>query len=93
MRWKAVKIKPGLICCREAELMVEQIYLVADAPVLPLTQCKANDCRCKYIYLDDRRDGDDRREATEYLKDLYDQNDLDRRQRRGRRSTDILART
>ncbi len=91
-RWAAVRIKPGLICCRKAELMVDQVFLVSEAPDLPLAQCDSKDCRCKYTHLNDRREEDERRESTEYVDALYGQSDMDRRKVKGRRASDKAAR-
>lgn len=87
--WRAVKVKTGLMCCKEAEKMRGQIYLAAEAPVFPIKGCKVAECECKYIHKDDRRDGDERRESTEFLNDLYGMHDKDRRKTKGRRKSDL----
>ena len=88
-QWRAVKMKPGLMCCRFAESMRGKVFLAAEAPVFPLNQCTQKECGCKYTHLEDRRDGDDRRQATDYLDDLYDMHQKDRRSGKGRRFTDM----
>ena len=88
-QWKAVKVKAGLMCCKEAEKMRSQIYLTAEAPAFPLEGCKAKKCECKYIHMNDRREGDDRRESTDFLNDLYDMHDKDRRKIKDRRKTNL----
>lgn len=88
-RWKAVKVKTGLMCCKAAEKMRSQVYLSADAPVFPLESCQSKNCECRYIHMDDRREGDDRRESTEFLNDLYDMHDKDRREIKDRRVSDL----
>ncbi len=88
-QWRAVKVKPGLICCRIAEAMRGKVYLASEAPAFPLKQCTQKQCSCKYTHLEDRRDGDDRREATEYLDELFDMHQKDRRKSHGRRFTDM----
>lgn len=70
-KWRSVKINPGLLCCKTASDLVGDIYFAADAPAFPLANCTEKVCRCKYIHLEDRRDGSDRREATEYSVDLF----------------------
>jgi len=77
--WHAVKIKAGLICCKGAQEVTNQLYLAVDAPVFPLNDCTVKTCQCKYLHLSDRRDGGDRREATEYLEDLLKFHEKERR--------------
>lgn len=60
-RWRAVKIAPGLIACDAAQALTDQIFLASETPHLPLGNCAQADCRCKYVHLDDRRSGSDRR--------------------------------
>jgi len=88
-QWRAVKMKPGLMCCRVAEAMRGKVFLASEAPAFPLKQCTRKECDCKYTHLEDRRDGDDRREATEYLDELFDMHQKDRRKSNGRRLTDM----
>ena len=70
-RWRSVKIKSGQICCKSADRLSETIFFVTDAPTLPLAGCTEKKCKCKYTHLEDRRDGNDRREATEYTTGLF----------------------
>ena len=84
-RWKAVKVKVDLMCCKPAERISEQVFLVAEAPQFPLKNCDSTDCQCRYVHLTDRRDGGDRRESTLFLKDHYLQNEKDRRKLKDRR--------
>ena len=88
-QWRAVKMKPGLMCCRVAEVMRGKVFLASEAPTFPLKECKQKECSCKYTHLEDRRDEDDRRQATEYLDELYDMHQKDRRKSKGRRFTDM----
>jgi hypothetical protein len=88
-RWKAVRIKTGLMCCKAAERMRSQVYLSAEAPTFPLEGCKSKGCECKYIHMNDRRETDDRRESTEFLNDLYDMHDKDRRKIKDRRISNL----
>ena len=57
-QWRAVKVQTGLMCCQAAESMRGRVYLVAEAPSFPLKKCESRDCKCRYIYLNDRREGD-----------------------------------
>ncbi|MDH3219437.1 MAG: hypothetical protein OEO19_07890 [Gammaproteobacteria bacterium] len=60
-QWRAVKIDPGLICCDAVMQLTGQVFLARLSPTLPLENCTEKDCRCKYIHLEDRRSGGDRR--------------------------------
>ena len=84
-KWRSVKIKPGLICCKGAESMKAKVYFAADAPTLPIASCTEKQCQCKYAHLDDRRDGHDRREATEYSATLFNLHEKERRDGTDRR--------
>lgn len=64
--WKAVKVKTGLMCCKQAENIRDQVYLVADAPTFPLARCEVEKCECRYLHIADRREEDDRRESTNF---------------------------
>ncbi|MDH3388909.1 MAG: hypothetical protein OEN02_13495 [Gammaproteobacteria bacterium] len=61
MQWRAVKIAPGLVCCDAVSELTDQVFLSRLSPTLPLESCTEKDCRCKYIHLEDRRRGGDRR--------------------------------
>ena len=86
-QWKAVKVKTGLMCCRPAESMRDQLYLVSEAPGFPLENCKAKDCQCRYIQMNDRREGSDRRETTEFLKKERQQQEEERRRKARRQES------
>ena len=90
-QWRAVKIAPGLICCDAAAKMSGQVYLSTESPRLPLDGCDEADCRCKYVHLDDRRSGDDRRIELGDLGAFLPSNQVERRKRRGRRASDLAA--
>lgn len=90
-QWRSVKVEHGLLCCRQVELMVGKVFLINEAPALPLAQCTSKECGCKYIHLDDRREDDDRRDSAEYVDSLYGQNDMDKRKSKGRRASDMVV--
>ncbi len=85
-QWTAVKVKTGLMCCKTVEQMRGNVFLTGEAPDFPLKDCKVKVCECKYIHMDDRRQGDERRESTEFLNDLYDLHKKDRRKIKDRRA-------
>lgn len=85
-QWRSVKIKPGLICCKSADRLSGTIFFAADAPTLPLASCTEKKCMCRYTHLVDRRDGDDRRESTEYSVELFAMHGKERRDGKDRRT-------
>ena len=89
--WRAVKIKPGLIACRSVERYANQIFLAKSSPRLPLDDCDEKKCSCKYVHLDDRRSGGDRRAELGELGDFLPFNQTERRQNNGRRDADLAA--
>jgi len=46
--------------CRAAGILAGQRFLSDEIPKLPLDQCDAPDCRCRYKLFDDRRTGERR---------------------------------
>lgn len=85
-QWRSVKIKSGLICCKSAGKLNGTVFFAADAPTLPLAACTEKQCQCKYTHLEDRRQEDDRREATEYSVDLFSLTGKERRTSEDRRT-------
>ena len=53
--YHAVSIKPGPRCCQTARSMAGVRFLSREAPRLPLPQCDAAGCECKYVHHEDRR--------------------------------------
>ncbi|MGD2173582.1 MAG: hypothetical protein PVJ78_09960 [Gammaproteobacteria bacterium] len=89
-RWRAVRISPGLICCDAVREHDEQVFLSSESPMLPVDGCDIADCRCKYIHLEDRRTGSDRRAQLDELNAFLPFNQVDRRRTPSRRSTDLV---
>ncbi len=56
-------LRPGPNACDAAKALSGKRYLTQEAPVLPLPECDAADCRCQILPLDDRRSGHDRRDS------------------------------
>ena len=92
-KWRSVKIHHGLYSCSSVEKIANRTYLATEAPALPLGQCSEKECKCRYLYLDDRRDSEDRRAMLGQLSRVYlsYQSDDDRRQILRRRITDIAV--
>jgi len=53
--YHAVSIKSGPRCCQTAKSMSGVRFLSKQAPRLPLPQCDAASCECKYLHHEDRR--------------------------------------
>lgn len=87
-QWRSVKIRPGLIACDRVASLVGQVFLSNEAPELPLPNCTERDCRCHYVFLDDRRSGTDRRSELEQLEGYPASSEGDRRRSPGRRMDD-----
>ena len=59
--YHAVSIKFGEIACDAARAMSGRRFLSNAAPRLPLPDCDAGECHCKFVHHSDRRSGKDRR--------------------------------
>ena len=90
-QWRAVKIAPGLFCCDAVGKLTGQVFLATESPQLPLAGCDEKDCRCKYIHLEDRRSGGDRRLELGELGAFLPASQTERRQVGGRRATDMTG--
>jgi hypothetical protein len=60
-RFHAVSIRSSEDGCSAAYAMRGQRFLDGAAPRLPLADCDAGQCNCRYVHHADRRDGADRR--------------------------------
>jgi len=85
--YHAIAIRPGPDCCQGALTIGDKRFLSHKAPPLPLRGCDAVSCRCRYTHFSDRRSGVDRR-APDVWNPHAEQMSENRRQSRGRRSTD-----
>jgi hypothetical protein len=85
--FRAVSIAPNIMSCNAAMHSTGKIYLLRDAPRLPLDACtRPADCSCKFRKKLDRRDGDRRLfGATETNRWFAG---TDNRKHRSRRSSD-----
>jgi hypothetical protein len=57
----AVSIRPGTFACKAARELEGERFLSGTAPRIPLPDCDASDCSCRFVHHDDRRTSDDRR--------------------------------
>jgi hypothetical protein len=90
-RWRSVKIRPGTAPCRSIGEITGQIFLAPNAPSLPLKNCTKENCQCRYVFLEDRRSGDDRRLEFDRFDDFIPNYKSDRRRESGRRYADLAA--
>ncbi|HEU4619984.1 MAG TPA: hypothetical protein VFV10_18245 [Gammaproteobacteria bacterium] len=51
----SVELRAGSPACRAARSMAGKIYLISEAPVLPLARCDVARCRCAFEKRTDRR--------------------------------------
>jgi hypothetical protein len=84
-RWHAVTIVAPARACQAALSCKGTRFLSSEAPRLPLKQCDAARCDCKYRHFPDRR-GEPRRAEETGAADKRVQ--TNRREKRGRRATD-----
>lgn len=59
--YHAVSIRFSENACDAAREMSGRRFLSSAAPRLPLPNCDATECRCRFVHHDDRRSGKDRR--------------------------------
>jgi hypothetical protein len=91
--YRAISIVSRKSSCAAVKAIGTKRFLVEDGdiPQLPLSDCDVLKCPCKYAHYEDRRDDDDPRRLLEgsMKTRLYEQTEeKDRREKRGRRSTD-----
>lgn len=60
-QYHAVSIKISGYACKAAQEMSGRRFLSTAAPRLPLPDCDALECKCRFAHHDDRRTGKDRR--------------------------------
>ena len=88
--YHAVSIKPGEDCCVGAKQFAKVRFLSARAPRLPLPDCTAAVCNCRYVHHADRRAGRDRRIGENWRRGPNA--NIERRDRKqGRRATDTIT--
>jgi hypothetical protein len=81
-----VSIVPGPSACGAAHRFAGRRILSRHAPPLPLPTCDAPHCDCKFKHHKDRRAGPRRRSDIGLMSGMF--SGEERRQARGRRSTD-----
>ncbi|MDJ0709823.1 MAG: hypothetical protein QNJ14_05500 [Woeseiaceae bacterium] len=89
--YHAVSIKFEANACNAAKAMTGRRFLASAAPRLPLPECDALECRCRFAHHDDRRSGKDRRSpfaARGYSPSGSGSYEKERRESTGRREND-----
>ena len=91
--WRATSIAHDARACDAVKAIGRRRFLDTEKqlPKLPLPDCNAERCNCKYVHHEDRRDeSEDRRSPNALHAELYDRSgQVNRRERkRGRRKTD-----
>jgi hypothetical protein len=89
-RFRAVSIRPGENSCEAARQFGRMRFLCAKAPRLPVPECTAATCTCRYVHFADRRSGQDRRATYDWTRER-ELGVVNRRSGRGRRATDAVA--
>jgi len=86
--WHAVSILPGARCCESARRANQVRFLSKEAPSLPLVDCDAPVCTCRYRHHDDRRRSLRRACDAGMPSRQWQWTAPERRQSQGRRSVD-----
>ncbi|HEU4653614.1 MAG TPA: hypothetical protein VFS47_06485 [Steroidobacteraceae bacterium] len=84
--YHAVSIIPGVASCASAHRFAGTRYLSKQAPRLPLPNCDAPECTCRFKHHNDRRAGPRRRADVGFMPGTF--NGVERRATRGRRAED-----
>lgn len=86
--YHAVSVKPPLVgACMAAQRCAGKRFLSTEAPTLPLAQCDAASCQCRYRHHEDRRSESRRIMDTNGLSRAW--NGAERRRSGGRRISDM----
>lgn len=75
-------------CCEAVQALADQRFLPGQAPSLPLPECTASHCTCRYEHFDDRRAISRRGQLGQSTRKLQSSDWGERRRSRGRRKTD-----
>ena len=83
--WYAVSVLPGARCCAAVKTLAKKRWLSAEAPRLPVPNCDARTCDCRYQHHTDRRAAPRRRVDRDALPRNFDGQDRRTRARDRRR--------
>ena len=86
--YRAAVIVPGLRGgCEQVQAVAGKVFLMNEAPVLPLAGCDATKCTCRFVRREDRREGP-RRAADDGFVSTFVFDDERRKKRTRRRKDD-----
>ena len=85
--YRAISLACDSETCEEMAFIGGRRFLIDDAPDIPLQQCAAGTCGCRYIHHEDRRSSTDRRLAPRRAT-MEQAGSTERRGPRGRRKSD-----
>ena len=88
-KYHCVSIKTRRGACKAVLELEGKRFLSDEAPMFPLEKCDASRCKCRYVHYDDRRQENRRGTDAGYPKLEFD--GQERRDQRGRRWTDKIA--
>lgn len=87
LKFHAVSLKFPQSACAAAKALEDRRFLSNAAPRLPLDECDALECKCRFVHHKDRRTGSDRRRGrVGGLSDATGTFDKDKRRYTDRRS-------
>lgn len=72
--FRSVVIETGMNACQSAQDLNNQSILMAEASALPLGNCDAEKCNCRYLRYDDRRR--DKRRNSAFFPEQTIQDDM-----------------
>lgn len=84
--YHAVRIAHLSTCCTKVAEIDGRLFLAAEAPKIPMPECDAAKCRCRYVHYEDRRGAENRREPADGPHHYFAMRD--RRLGQGRRAND-----
>jgi hypothetical protein len=89
-KFHAVSLKFASSACEAARNMDGKRFLSTAAPRIPLPECDAPECKCRFLHHKDRRAGDDRRNlyAHGYSSGSTGKHEVEQRKGRERRDDD-----
>jgi len=89
-KFHAVSLKFASSACEAARNMDGRRFLSSAAPRIPLPECDAPECKCRFLHHKDRRAGDDRRNpySPGYSSGATGKHDVEQRKGRERRDDD-----
>lgn len=85
--YRAVSISYDEQACQAAKELSDEKYLTGSTPTLPLQNCDLEQCNCRYVHHDDRRNEVNERRDLQ-TNEAKEEQEEERRNANGRRRTD-----